>query len=62
MERIARATGAPLDVVIERYQDACSALNDTARITNFVPLLAAQSVRRQLQSPGAANHRAVHLA
>jgi len=49
LESIARSAQAPVDTVASLYEREIEALSREARITNFIPLLAASRVRYQLR-------------
>jgi hypothetical protein len=49
LESVAREAARSLDDVTDMYEREYSALAKSARITNYVPLLALQRVRDQLK-------------
>lgn len=49
LESIARNAQAPVDTVASLYEREIEALKRDAKITNFIPVLAASRVRYQLR-------------
>ena len=48
VEKLSRETKTPVEAVFRLYRHERDELNRTARITNYVSLLAARRVRQQL--------------
>lgn len=49
LEALAKASSCTVDAVVSLYEQACSSLSANARITGFIPVLAINRVREQLQ-------------